>query len=759
MKNDDFWDFVAFWEFFNPFKDKKGEEMKSTSKTIEKVYDINFLIHDLGNEDTKVADSAQENLEKLGEAAIPSLLQALGNESLSIRGRAGWSLVNIGKAVVNPVIEALNNENPEVRFYATFVLQMLRDERSIEPLIKILKEDKNEKVKTGASLALFAIKDPRVKEPLKQYAKEKGGSFGGFVFEDEPYIRKESFAYKEKFGNLKKEFNEKIMPIIKQNPGITVVELEKRGFDSTTIYWLRRIGFIKSEKAENTFKLYLPDDLSLVEKRRYLLKTWEERIEIKTNRYPYSKQAILNYFGKENLRTLFNNSFYSKAWEQEKECDRQSRAEGCKIIRKKDGSVTNMKGYGCLIPGEELEKHLSDEETEFLFSKEDDTRCVYSFLDNIANCLVFDMNQNLKDVFDKYWIKECDEEIKKCYNKYGFFFCSVDRLDSMLPKVIGEEKLKDFYSELEEKANTFEITGSGELCNKTVRSYYIPWFYAAHLKFEWGLKPEIYHKNCMQCGQSFDPFYFMDPIYFPYQKDEAYRTFKVTEFIINYYPIENSINEVALCPKDLPIYFSRKIYDEFFSTTDIAVKDSIKNKLGMLLKSLVDTLGFIPERNFRESFSYLKDLNKQKFEDAIKVLNEMPSYNFGYKEIFGSWLQALLAAGILEGGIRKTSRGYICLAKDGHECRSIGEKIVDDYLFTHNINHEQEPHYPGERLFRADWKVGEYFIEFWGLKGDEDYDKKIEDKKAIAQQHQIPLIEITFDDLRNLEKKFKDIIG
>jgi HEAT repeat protein len=183
MNDDDFWDFAAFWEFFNPFNDKKEKEGKSTPKIIKKTYDINSLIRDLGSENNRVADAAQETLKRLGEIVIPLLIQALGNGKLAIMERSAGALIHIGKTVVNPVIEALKSENPEVRFYAAGVLQMLRDERAIEPLIKILKEEKNEKVRRAVSLALFAIKDPRVKAPLKQYGKEKGVNF---VFEDEP---------------------------------------------------------------------------------------------------------------------------------------------------------------------------------------------------------------------------------------------------------------------------------------------------------------------------------------------------------------------------------------------------------------------------------------------------------------------------------------------------------------------------------------------------------------------------------------------
>jgi hypothetical protein len=35
---------------------------------------------------------------------------------------------------------------------------------------------------------------------------------------------------------------------------------------------------------------------------------------------------------------------------------------------------------------------------------------------------------------------------------------------------------------------------------------------------------------------------------------------------------------------------------------------------------------------------------------------------------------------------------------------------------------ESEVRYPGERSFRADWAVGEYFIECLGLAEDPEYD-------------------------------------
>lgn len=697
--NNDFWDFVAFWEFFNPFKDKKEKEAKPTYKTIKKVYDINSLIRDLGNEDDKVADSAQEALERLKEVAIPLLVQALGNEKLSIRGRAAWALVNIGKMVINPVIEALNNENPEVRFYAAFVLQMLADPRAVEPLIKMLKEDKVRKCRSAASLALFAIKDPRIKEPLKEYAEKTGIKFS-FQDELQPEAPKEvSKVYEEEYEKIKKEFFEKVVPILKENPGILQADLIEKGVDPTIFYKCEKIGLIRREKSRG-FKIFLPDTLPNIEERRFLLEGWRGQVEIPAEAYPDSKERIIGYFGKDVLKEFFKYSWRYKSWQE------------------------YYKRYG---------------------KKEDDIDIV--FLAEIGACLDFDMNEPIKEVINLYWTKECDTSLREYYSKYGFF-ADKNFVDIELKKILGKEQFMNFYSELEAKSYLFKIKWCGFAWD-CIRSYHIPWDYTQHLKFKWGIRPEIKYNHCIQCNEQFNPFLFGGYRYFSPSFD--------TNFVMRHYPIKESIGEINFCPKHVLSKSYNDLVSDYFATQDISQREILKNKMSSILKKLVDMLGFIPERIFHETFSYLDNLEQAKFEEIVKILNETPSFE-GYKKVYGSWLQALDAAGVIEGGIRKTSRGYACLAKDGHECFSLGEKIIDDYFYTHDIPHEKEPSYPGERKFRADWKVGQYFIEFWGLEGDEDYDKKMENKKNIAQQYQIPLIEITINDLYSLDLKFKETI-
>jgi hypothetical protein len=125
--------------------------------------------------------------------------------------------------------------------------------------------------------------------------------------------------------------------------------------------------------------------------------------------------------------------------------------------------------------------------------------------------------------------------------------------------------------------------------------------------------------------------------------------------------------------------------------------------------------------------------------------------------MFGSWLKALVEAGILEDGTRRTGRGTQCLAKDGHLCLSLGEKTIDDFLHSYGIAHEKEPHYP-EGNFRADFLVDGVFIEYFGLKGDSDYDAKTRLKQRICKKHGIRLISIYPSDIVSLKKLSKKLL-
>ena len=146
--------------------------------------------------------------------------------------------------------------------------------------------------------------------------------------------------------------------------------------------------------------------------------------------------------------------------------------------------------------------------------------------------------------------------------------------------------------------------------------------------------------------------------------------------------------------------------------------------------------------------------------NLTKEMHKMPSFSY-LAESCGSWFKLLIASGILPEGARKMIYGTMVLAKDGHECLSLAEKLIDDLLFINGIPHEREPHYP-ESNFRADWHLklnGEdILVEFFGLYGEPNYTKRMKEKLDYASSRGIKVVSFLPKDLNNLHDSFSSKI-
>jgi hypothetical protein len=86
-----------------------------------------------------------------------------------------------------------------------------------------------------------------------------------------------------------------------------------------------------------------------------------------------------------------------------------------------------------------------------------------------------------------------------------------------------------------------------------------------------------------------------------------------------------------------------------------------------------------------------------------------------------SWLKILQMADVIDNKGVRGVYGTRVIAKDGHECNSIAELEIDNWLFQHGISHEKEPFYPyDEELnpntkYRGDLNIGNTLIVFGGL--------------------------------------------
>ena len=86
--------------------------------------------------------------------------------------------------------------------------------------------------------------------------------------------------------------------------------------------------------------------------------------------------------------------------------------------------------------------------------------------------------------------------------------------------------------------------------------------------------------------------------------------------------------------------------------------------------------------------------------------------------------------------------GHRYEAKDGHLLRSVYEQRVDDWLHDRGIDHELEPAYPWDRRYMADFKVGDTYVEVWGVTDNEAYKRRKSMKINRCAEYGIPLISI-----------------
>jgi hypothetical protein len=131
--------------------------------------------------------------------------------------------------------------------------------------------------------------------------------------------------------------------------------------------------------------------------------------------------------------------------------------------------------------------------------------------------------------------------------------------------------------------------------------------------------------------------------------------------------------------------------------------------------------------------------------ERIPVKRELYGCYRVARKYFGTWNKAIEAAGFKPNPVMFAKK-YI--AKDGDKCDSLAEKIIDDYLSRRNIKHIRNFPYPGNRGFTVDFKVGENWIEFFGLSGElKRYDELKKKKLKLAKEFGIKVIKLFPKDL------------
>jgi formylglycine-generating enzyme required for sulfatase activity len=131
-----------------------------------KLESVNPLIKKLGDKDSHIRNSAENELVNMGEQAVEPLIGGLGDINVLVRCHAAMALGKIGdKRAVDPLVKVLSDKNEYARLYAVRSLGMIGDERAVDPLIRAL-GDKDEEVRIYAVEALGKIGDKSAVESL-----------------------------------------------------------------------------------------------------------------------------------------------------------------------------------------------------------------------------------------------------------------------------------------------------------------------------------------------------------------------------------------------------------------------------------------------------------------------------------------------------------------------------------------------------------------------------------------------------------------
>lgn len=175
------------------------------------------------------------------------------------------------------------------------------------------------------------------------------------------------------------------------------------------------------------------------------------------------------------------------------------------------------------------------------------------------------------------------------------------------------------------------------------------------------------------------------------------------------------------------------------------------------------------QRTPEELIKIIKEIAKKL--KRVPARREIDKIHDSCRKIFGSWNNAVLAAG-LQPNRSHENRMYkrvITKAKDGHFCDSISEAIIDNWLTKNSIPHKRDASYPNT-YHKADWVVSignrKVFVEYFGLANDSPrYDRAVKEKKKLCYKNKISLIAIYPQDLypkgfleKNLKRKFKKFL-
>lgn len=212
-----------------------------------------------------------------------------------------------------------------------------------------------------------------------------------------------------------------------------------------------------------------------------------------------------------------------------------------------------------------------------------------------------------------------------------------------------------------------------------------------------------------------------------------------------YYNIKDRMDELDKNQKPI------KLKDYYYNAKDYAMRIYNEDKIYYQELTMIAITNILEQ--LYDDDSLVERLHKDiaKIEENLKTKNSKLTNNIKEVEKI-DYIKAENDKN--EAKIKKT--------QDGHFVESELEIKVDDLLYTNSIVHAYSVKVDEiyERTVICDWFIPVLpnkgiYIELWGIKGDEKYNKNKKEKIELYKKHKLHLIEIENDELKDNTQRLK----
>lgn len=212
-----------------------------------------------------------------------------------------------------------------------------------------------------------------------------------------------------------------------------------------------------------------------------------------------------------------------------------------------------------------------------------------------------------------------------------------------------------------------------------------------------------------------------------------------------YYNIKDRMDELDKNQKPI------KLKDYYYNAKDYAMRIYNEDKIYYQELTMIAITNILSQ--LYDDDSLIERLHKdiEKIGENLKNKNSKLSINIKEVEKI-DYIKAENDKN--EAKIKKT--------QDGHFVESELEIKVDDLLYTNSIVHAYSIKVDEiyERTVICDWFIPVLpnkgiYIELWGIKGDEKYNKNKKEKIELYEKHKLHLIQIEYDELKDNTQRLK----